>query len=163
MKIADLIKVGKISNFAHGKAVLFKPSSEIDISQLRDVFLIFTDDRVRYVTITNVLRKSGQLYLELLEQDVIEEIMTEKKVTVMIDADDAKQALEDYFDPLGFRIIENGQEYGVVENYFFNSSHYVYEISFGDIQYMIPHVDKYIVDTVNGTIYVQNTQELRDM
>ncbi|MDY6915306.1 MAG: hypothetical protein SVM86_03185, partial [Candidatus Cloacimonadota bacterium] len=86
MQISDLIPIGKLGISLDKKDgfLTFRSKESISLDKLKDIFLVFSDHRVRYVTIDKIAESSKNQF-SILETEVLEEIENVKKVQVMLD------------------------------------------------------------------------------
>ncbi|MDD4154951.1 MAG: hypothetical protein PHY08_00065 [Candidatus Cloacimonetes bacterium] len=162
MEISDLIKIGSLE-FSHNnpKKIILKPKTEFQdfISNLKQVFLIFKDHRVRYVTVNIVeIIDEKQYYLEILDDDVIKEIKQEHSISLCLNEEDIINIdnSNQYFDPIGMKVVWNNQEVAIIENFFFNGAHDVYEIKMNDGKIvLIPDVEAFVTETNLKDCYIK--------
>jgi len=170
MQISDLVAIGKLGNSIDEKGFIsFRKNSNFQQSYLtqKDVFLLFKDHRVRYVSIDKVLCEK-RLKLRFLEADVTEEAADASGVRVALPKSDLVKFNReaDFVDPVGMKIISDKKELGNVIDFFNNSVHDILIVKTTENkEIMIPDVDYYVVnkDKSNKTINVKNIRELLDL
>ena len=170
MQITDLVAIGKLGNSIDENGFIsFKKNSNFQQSYLtkKDVFLLFKDHRVRYVSIDKVINEK-RFKLRFLETDVTEEAADAGGVRVTIpESDLVKFNREaDFVDPVGMKVIFNKKELGNVINFFNNSVYDILIVETGEKkEIMIPDVDKYVIEknAENDTITVKNIDGLMDL
>jgi len=162
MQISDLIPIGQIqtrkSSDGQQKVMLLKLQKEFQhlLTKLGDVFLLFTDHRVRYTKIIftqngqAITSKNKDIEVSFDDEDTLEEILDTGKVQICLD-DDEMSLLEDddtYFDPVGMDVIWGEQSVATIKGFFFNGAHDVYEILLADgKEVLIPDVDEWVIET----------------
>ena len=168
MRISDLIKIGTLGNSIDkdGMVKCNLIPDFIDI-ELRDLFLIFKNEKVRYVSV--VEEQNSKNYRILLDDtEVMKEATQEKGVIIAL----AQEDIEDYFEIKGltrlinYKVFENDQEIGIVINEFDNSAHAVITIQTDDDkEFMVPVVENYIdeIDVDNKLVVVKNIEQLKEL
>jgi len=173
MQISDLIPIGQVqtrkSSDGQQKVMLLKLQKEFQhlLTKIDDVFLLFTDHRVRYTKIIftqNGQTRSKDIEVSFDDEDVIEEILgsgqrsadSEKRtansgrVQVCLDGDALSQIEDDdmYFDPVGMSVICDDEVVATIKGFFFNGAHDVYEILLADgREILFPDVDEWVTET----------------
>jgi len=170
MQITDLVAIGKLGNSIDEKGFIsFRKNSNFQQSYLtkKDVFLLFKDHRVRYVSIDKVINEK-RLKLRFLETDVTEEAADAGSVCVALpESELVKFNREaDFIDPVGMKVVINQKELGNVIDFFNNSVQDILIVKTTENkEIMIPDVDYYVVnkDKNSKMINVKNIRELLDL
>ena len=143
--------------------VMIKPEFRTVFSELEELYLIFNSDRVFYVTISERKIKDKKTWIKLKEDGIAEEQYLHKDVVIAIDAQDteSKGTSLDYL--LGYQAIFADEEFGIIEDFFFNGAQQVLQIvDKNKIEYLVPFVDYYIDTILNnpGCVILKNALEL---
>jgi len=161
MEIADLINIGKLDirkeRGSEQQLLLLKAKEEFEylLGYLSDVFLLFTDYRVRYAKIlfTDLNTQKGKQTggsVTFNDQDLLQELSSEKSVTVCLDEDEIARIddIVGYFDPTGMSVIWNDERVATIKGFFYNGAHDVYELQMVDgKQVLIPDVEAFVIET----------------
>jgi len=148
MEIDDLIQIGRLKINSKKGGLLFTPLPEFKhlYSGLIDVFLIFKDYRVRYGKIDISANKT----VNICDDELFQELHGEEEVIIGIDNEELKkiESENEYFDPVGMKVIYDGAEVATIDNFFFNGAHDVYELLMNDGKIvLIPDVENFVVET----------------
>jgi len=161
MEISDLIHIGKLDirkeRGSEQRTLFLKVAEEFQylLGHLGDVFLLFTDYRVRYAKIlfTDLNTQKGKQTGRCVtfdDEDLLEELKSEKSVTICLD-DDEIARIDDivgYFDPTGMSVIWNSECVGTIKGFFYNGAHDVYELQMTDGKLvLIPDVEAFVIET----------------
>ncbi|MCF7911773.1 MAG: hypothetical protein K9M99_04545 [Candidatus Cloacimonetes bacterium] len=171
MTLDDLVSVGKLGNSNHAPEgyLRFQPNWNFHsyFFDIKDVFLVFTDHRVRYVTIEDV-RVNKFFWIKIKEDDVVQEVIDSRSVQYRIPESMVKNLRfkndENFLN--GMKVIADDQLLGVVTDSFYNGAHYTLIVTQDDEkEFMIPNVDRYIlsIDKQKKIITAHNIQELTDL
>jgi ribosomal 30S subunit maturation factor RimM len=156
MQISDLIQIGKIEvrKIRGGLAteLVFKLDSEFrpTVSRLNDIFLIFTDQRVRYTQMEIKSLSDRKIIVEIPDTDTLSEVLRESNVLVCLDDETLSSIHDDseYFDPVDMSVIWNDQNVGKIAGFFDNGAHDVYEVALADgNSILIPDVPSFVIET----------------
>lgn len=166
MKLSDLVQIGQIGKKIYNDGCIkLKVDNNFKslIKNIRDVFLVFKDNRVRYVTIDKVyLRKNPRI--KFLEKEVMTEIGKSGKVKLMLPEEKTTNQDSEYI--IRFKVIWNNKEIGHVVQVIDNSFQKLLLIKKkNEDEFFIPLVDVYVksVDSKNREIIVKNISELLDL
>jgi len=171
MTLDDLVSVGKLgnSNRAPEGYLRFQPNWNFHtyFFDIKDVFLVFTDYRVRYVTIEDI-RQSKFFWIKIKEDDVVQEVNESRSVQYRIPKSLIKDFRYENDDDFlnGMKVMADNQNIGVVTDSFYNGAHYTLIVTQEDKkEVMIPNVERYIfsIDKVKHLIMAQNIQELLEL
>ncbi len=165
MEIDDLIIVGKLGFSPVIKGwipIKLNPDFQKTQNQITNLFLIFTDHSVRYVTVKKIRFIQNKLYLKVVEPETYFEIQGQNNILMAIDNDTLQYINdEEYYDPIGMTVIFNDQELGKVTDWFNNGAHDVFVITDDkEKEILIPDVEEFImeINTENNHLVVQNIQ-----
>lgn len=163
MEISDLITIGRLGKSIDKNGfITFKPDRIFQPSFLTDVFLIFTDNRVRYVTITETDTQKG-FKIKIDDTEVALEAAIDGRVQVSLPREDIDNLLKSHGTPgfTGMNIIFEKKHIGKVVDVFNNSAYdvLVVELDSGR-ELMIPKVDHYVKKINNNSIFVKNIEGL---
>lgn len=179
MNFSKLISVGKLGLRMHEKGFLLRVNRNFKPAFLKipDVFLVFSDDRVRYVTLAsfyvgnkcfnsqsldeNAVFETSKIYVNFVEKDVYSEITTANKVSLMYEKEALGIVEEEYKDFCDLKVYDNDDYLGKVIEQNFNGEYIVITVLLDDTEIMIPLVDEYFVEIDEDTIQVKNTEQLR--
>lgn len=165
MKITDLIAIGKLGNKLNSKGYIFfriKDNSGSFSLPIKDVFLLFTDHRVRYVTIED--EQDGWILLE--ERDSMREAALDGNVQVML-APEEYQRWNDIaqIEPfLQYQAIENDVTIGIICDYIKRPMQNLFEIEQDNGKtFYVPDSLPYVksIDKVNKMIFFNDLTELK--
>ena len=170
MQITDLVAIGKLGNSIDEKGFIsFRKNSNFQQSYLtqKDIFLLFKDHRVRYVSIDKVISEK-RLKLRFLETEVTEEAAQSGGVRVTLPKSDLVKFHRDadFINPVGMKVVFNKKELGNVIDFFNNSVQDILIVmTTENKEIMIPDVDYYVInkDKSNKMINVRNIRELLDL
>jgi len=167
MKLSDLVKIGTLGN-SIDKEGMIKCNLKADFIEieLRDLFLIFKNNKVRYVS---VIKEDNSRYYRILLDDteVMKEAAEEKGVFIALPQNEIKVFSENYHNNLiNYKVFCNNDEIGIVVDELDNSAQTVITIQTKDGKdFMIPVVDKYVtqIDTDNKFIFTKEIEELQTL
>ena len=164
MKISDLYPVAKLAHKFDEQGfikIIFNKDIEGFFEKFRDIFLLFKDYKVRYVTIEDVKYDHG-FKIRLLEKEINGEIVEDGKVKVCLEAKDVPNLSESLlytdFDVYGGKN-HIGKIIAVLENKLQNV--FLIELKTGK-EITIPDVDNFVdeLDIPNRIIHIKNYEEL---
>jgi len=171
MTLDDLVTIGKLgnSNKAHPGYLRLKPdwNFQIFFLDIKNIFLVFPDHRVRYVTIEEVI-KNKFFWIKIAELDVIEEIKEVRSVKYCLPADEINSARfsheDDFF--VGMKVSYNDKIIGSVIDSYNNGAHnnLVVDLYNGNSM-QIPQVDRYIINVNRSErlLKVENIEGLMEL
>jgi len=162
IQLKDLIPIARLTGLTDDGCLVLKTykNFEDDFLKIQDLFLIFKDNRVRIVTLTDV-KVSKAIHIKIKEIDVLEEMTNPDEVKVCMAPDDVEAITnEDEEDtPLGKDAVFNEAVIGKVTDWFDNTAHDVLVIVLkNESEIMVPDVDYYVVDETEDTVILQNIE-----
>ena len=169
MKLTDLIPIGNLSAVLNSDGLVsFKPNRNFidEFLDIVDVFVVFTDNRVRYLTIEQVLHNKNKILLKFLEDEVFDEIAESTGVKLMLDPETASKYDYDYYNYNGMKVVFEDQTIGEVVDSFYNSQYMIFSVVDGENkEILIPNVEAYIlnIDFEKRVIYVHSIDLLKDI
>lgn len=160
MTVSDLVAIGRLGNridqFGY---ISFNVFPDFKHLNLEDIFLFFTDNRVRYVTI---LDKDKHGFL-LDDQDSVSEAALDGNVQIMLPLSEVTKYLQNSRH-IGKKVIFEQKEVGVVFDSFENGAQEVLEIrSLEGKEFMVPLVEIYLEKNDSDTIWLKNISELMEL
>ncbi|HPM00858.1 MAG TPA: hypothetical protein PK816_01770 [Candidatus Cloacimonadota bacterium] len=168
MDIDDLIVIGKLGFGQIVKdwvPVRLNPDFQNSITQFNHLFVIFTDHRVRYVTVKKAKLIQGKWYIKFAEPELMLEMNGQTNMLIAIDTEELSVIDdEDYYEPVGMKVISQDEEVGVIIDWFSNNAQDIFVVK--DIEgneIMIPDVPYYVekTDIENQVIYVRNIEQFK--
>ncbi len=160
----EYLYLGKIVN-THGIKGEIRIISDFDKKDLvfKKNFPIYIGGRYKKEIIETYRIHKNYDMVTLKEINDINEVIKYKGLNVYIDRNDLDLKEDEYVldDLLGFKIISENNEYGVIEDVIKNKNQILLSIKF-EKHYYIPYNSNYIkeVDLKNKTIYVSHAKEL---
>jgi ribosomal 30S subunit maturation factor RimM len=168
MKISELIKIGTLGNSIDKAGFIrFKLYPEFVDIDLENLFLIFKDNKVRYVSVVQEDNNRGSRFL-LDDTEVMTEAAEERNVFIALTAEEiAQQKSSEVLSNLrSFKVIETDKLIGEVAEVLDNGFQklIVVKKNEGD-EFMIPWVEHYIteIDLPQKQIIVADIGELIDL
>lgn len=170
MTIEDLIPIGKLSKTHRNdpEFLLFKPAKnfESDYLEIKDIFLLFKDNSVRYVTVESV-REDKNIWIQLQEKDVIQEVIAASSALICLGNDDLESSEGNQNRAVsGMKVICEDEIIAEVINIENFGAHDVITIKDIDgIEYMIPDVEDFVIqkDFSANTLTVKNIQQFKEI
>jgi ribosomal 30S subunit maturation factor RimM len=167
MQISDLIPIGKlgIPSSKKDNLLVFRSKQKISLENIKDIFLVFPDHRVRYVTIDKVTGSKKNQF-SILETEVIAEMKNMRNVTVMLDPENWNKSVTDHpGDLLHFEVEYNGKIIGKVINLIRNPGQTVFNIKCKHHEFMVPNVPEYVfhINEERRCLILQNIEELLEL
>ena len=168
MQISDLIPIGKLGNSIDKNGFIsFKKNRNFQpfYLDLKDLFLVFTDHRVRYVTIDKVIG-GNKLKIRFEETEVTKEAAEHGKVQVMLSDEDMEEVLakHDSESDIGKYVIFQNQNIGFVVDILITPAHNILIVVLSDeTEIMIPDVEFYISKKDKQNIFVKNIEGLLEL
>jgi ribosomal 30S subunit maturation factor RimM len=153
MEISDLIYIGQLKVHTSSKKpyIVLRKEYQHLLAKLTNIFLIFKDHRVRFVSIDlQKIIKEDRATVTINDTDVLKEVSNHESVRVCLDESEINDLDDDsiYYDPVSMRVIYEGEDVGEICHFFFNGAHYVYELKMNDgKEVLIPDVERYVIET----------------
>lgn len=162
MQISDLIAIGKLGKSVNKQGyipcLIYKDFQQLN---LENVFLLFTDDRVRYVTIVDMDSKNC---LKIDDEEILLEAALDGNVQVMLAEADIGKTKSDADLLIGRSVRFQAESIGKVADSFFNGAHEVLEIvDQHNKTFMVPVVEAYVEKIEADVIYLKNINGLLDL
>ena len=161
MQIEDLVAIGKLGNSLDRNGFIsIKKAANIELSFFKKIFLLFTDNRVRYVEVIDLDTSKG-IKVRIDDEEIAAEAAYDGNVQIMLPKKDIDQFQKenDIIDLVGISVIFRDEVLGKITEVFFNGAHDV--ISFEDyrgIEVMIPLVDAYVIKIEDNSIIMKNIE-----
>ena len=152
MQISDLVAIGKLGKSIDSNGVIpFKNYKNSHLFFLKNVFLVFTDNRVRYVTVTEIDSKTS-IKIKIDDEDILTDAIQDGNVSVMLAPEYINEMLHEQEDEglIGMKVFFRNRQLGIVVESFFNGAQEVITIECGDgKEILVPLVDVYVekIDT----------------
>ncbi|MDO9578025.1 MAG: hypothetical protein Q7J16_09080 [Candidatus Cloacimonadales bacterium] len=161
MQISDLVAIGKLGKSIDSNGFIpFKEYRNFHLFFLEDIFLLFTDNRVRYVTVTEIDSKTS-IKLKIDAEDILADAAQDGNVTVMLPQEDIDQMTNELSgeDLSGMKVFFQDRLLGIVVESFFNGAQEVITIESKDgKEIMVPLVDAYVVEIDEEKIVLKNIE-----
>ncbi|MCB5269937.1 MAG: hypothetical protein PHU99_03940 [Candidatus Cloacimonetes bacterium] len=141
--------------------VMIKPQYRGDFDHTDDIYLIFEEDRVFYVTISDRKERDKRILVKFAEDGVAAERKLHREAVIAID--DTAFEPEDDEALLGRDVVLDGQLLGCVVDVFFNGAQDVLVLATDlDSELMIPYVDHYVLPPRKDSdvLHLKNMEEL---
>lgn len=170
MTIDDLVPLGKLSRSKRSdkEFLLFQPMQnfEPEFFKNKDIFLLFKDHSVRYVTIEDI-SEDRNIWLKIEEKDVIKEVIDAGSAMICKPADE----IDDHFSEkdrvlTGMKIICDGKLVASVSAVEYYGAHdVIHAVDNDGKEFMIPDVPDYVVkkDYDDLEITVKNIEQFREL
>lgn len=168
MELEDLIIIGKLGFNDIVKdwiPIRLNPDFLPYLEKLKQAFLIYTDHRVRYITVSKSKFIQGKWYLKIKEPEAYLEFKNLGSVDLAIETL-TEDSDEDYYSPVGMEVFFNDQTIGKIIDWFDNGAHDVFVIQDHDgKEILIPDVKEFIQDIniQENRIIAQNIQAFLDL
>ncbi len=167
MRISDLYQIGRLGNFINEDGYIqFKKddSFQPDYLSINDFFLIFSKNRVRFVTKEHIIESDRKILIKFKEPELLPDLAGQK-VKVCLSKKDINfiQAGTDYINTNGFNVMFKQQLIGVVVDFFDNGAHGVIVVkNVNEKEFMIPFIDIYIskISEERRLVFVQDVEDL---
>jgi len=170
MEISDLVGIGRLGRlepdgFYH---VQFSQSYKSVLTRLQECFLIFSSNRVFYVTVVETKTVGQRSYLRFKEDGINEECKKTAKVIVALAEDDLQNVVteEDDRNLTGFKVHFQDSILGEVSDVMLNPMQSVLIITLNDgRELLVPNVSHYVdnIDRQLKMIFLQNLELLLEV
>jgi ribosomal 30S subunit maturation factor RimM len=140
--------------------VMIRPEYKEAFDHMVELYLIFEENRVFYVTISDRKQCEKKTWVRFAEDGIAEERKLHRE-TILAIADDPEE--EDQDSLLGLDVVYQDKLLGCVVDVFFNGAQDVLVISTAlDTELMVPYVEHYLAEPVAGSdvIYLNNMDDL---
>lgn len=164
MQISDLVAIGKLGKLIDENGFIpFKPNKNFHLNLLENIFLVFKDNSVRYVTVEKLINSNR---IKIDDSETAKTAADEGNVRVMlpkIEIDTYKKQLN-FDDQVGKKIIFNSKSIGEVVDIINNS---VYELLICNLndgkELIIPLLDNFVLEINDEDISVINIEGLMEI
>lgn len=162
MTAPHLIGIGRLGgNDSEGwHHVMIKPEYKAGFAHMVNLYLIFAEDRVFYVTISDRKQCEKKTWVRFAEDGIAEERKLHREVLLAIE-DEEPEADED--ELIGRDVVYQGSLLGCVVDTFFNGAQDVLVISTAlDTELMVPVVEHYLPELpeAQAVIFLNNIEDL---
>lgn len=163
MQLKDLIPIARLTGVTDDGYLVLKTykNFEDDFLKIQDLFLVFKDNRVRFVTLIDV-KVSKAYHVKIKEIDVLEEMTNPDEVKICMAPDDVDAITneDDEDTPLGKDAVFKDIVIGKITDWFDNSAHDVLVIVLkNESEIMVPDVDSYVIEETDEAIIFQNIDD----
>lgn len=162
MQISDLVAIGTLGNSIDEKGFLsFHDQGKIDFEKLNNVFLIFTDHRVRYVSIIDKAQKKEKK-LRIDDKEIAMETVKMGGAEIALPYWELPQTDQEKL--VGKSIFFQKKKLGNVINLIKSNKQTTLIISNEkDQEIMIPYVEYYIDTVTDDVIIIKNAESLLEI
>lgn len=162
MAAPELIRIARVGGAEEDGwyRVLVKAGYAPLLHRISDVYLIFEENRVFYVTISDRKEEGKKTWLRFAEDGIDTERRLHKEVSLAIDSDLDDSSDDDELS--GRDVVYKDSLLGIVVDSYFNGAQDVLIIATdGELEIMIPYVEHYIQsDSYPDAIILRNVDEL---
>lgn len=140
--------------------VMIRPEYKAGFAHMVNLYLIFEENRVFYVTISDRKECDKKTWVRFAEDGIAEERKLHRE-TILAIAEVPEEDDEDSL--LGLDVVYQDSLLGCVVDVFFNGAQDVLVISTPlDTELMVPHVEHYLADPISGSdvIFLKNMEDL---
>ncbi|MCF7792609.1 MAG: hypothetical protein K9N09_02075 [Candidatus Cloacimonetes bacterium] len=159
MLISDLVAIGKLGKSISKKGFIpFKEFHNFQQYYLQDVFLLFTDYRVRYVSIVDIDDRNN---IKLDDKEIMQEAALDGNVQLMLPQEDIERFQQENDLPVfvGKQVYFQQKCIGKVIDSFFNGAQEILEIEdFDGKLFMVPVVEKYLDQMEESKIFLKDIE-----
>ena len=142
--------------------VMIKPEYREGFDHTADLYLIFEENRVFYVTISDRKQSEKKTWVRFAEDGIAEERKLHREVFLAIEDEEIQDDDED--ELLGLDVVYQGQLLGCVVDTFFNGAQDVLVIATDlDTEILVPLVEHYMPvppAESQGVIFLENMEDL---
>lgn len=170
MEISDLVRIGRLGRlepdgFYH---VQFSQPYKAILNRIHECFLIFSSNRVFFVTVVETKTVCQRHYLRFKEDGIAEECNTVPKVFVAMSEDDLEGFTDDddVTSLFGFKVHYQDSIIGEVTDAMINPMQSVLVVTLEEArELLVPNVEHYIfsIDRQSRIIYMQNLELLIEL
>lgn len=163
MATPHLIGIGRLGgvNSDGWHHVMIKPEYKDGFDHRSDLYLIFEENRVFYVTISDRKQSEKKTWVRFAEDGIAEERKLHREVYLAIEDEEIQ---EDEETLIGLDVAYQGSLLGCVVDTFFNGAQDVLVIATEwDIEILVPLVDHYMPvppAETQGVVFLENMEDL---
>ncbi len=164
MKITDLYQVATLGNKIDEEGffkITFTHKIDFFFDKFKDIFLIFKDHSVRYVTIDKV-KCNRSCKIKILEAELNEDIIADGKVKVCLEKKDIPNLPADILF-VGFKVYSDSEYLGEITDVMYAKFNEIFVIALkSGKEITLPNVEHFIrnIDKDANRIYIRNYEEL---
>lgn len=141
--------------------VMIKPEYRSGFDHIADLYLIFEENRVFYVTISDRKQSEKKTWVRFAEDGIAEERKLHREVFLAIEDEETP---DDEYELIGLDVVHQGCLLGCVVDTFYNGAQDVLVISTGlDTEILVPLVDYYMPvppAESQGVVFLENMEDL---
>ncbi|MCB5264989.1 MAG: hypothetical protein LHW41_01925 [Candidatus Cloacimonetes bacterium] len=141
--------------------VMIKPEFREGFDHAVDLYLIFEENRVFYVTISDRKQSEKKTWVRFAEDGIAEERKLHREVFLAIEDEEVQQ---DEDELLGLDVVYQGSLLGCVVDMFYNGAQDVLVISTAlDTEILVPLVEHYLPllpAETQGVVFLENMEDL---
>jgi len=170
MEISDLVGIGRLGRlesdgFYH---VQFSQPYKSVLNQLQDCFLIFSSNRVFYVTVAETKVFGKHAYLRFKEDGIAEEVTKYANVVIALPEEDLSDSEEEkgLSSLYGYKVRFQNTDIGSISHAIVNPMQAVFSIELNDgRELLVPNVEHYIsrIDKKSKKVFLQNIEQLLEI
>lgn len=168
MQISDLIPIGRLGSKVDKEGFIpFHANAgfQCDLINIDEFFLIFKDNRVKFVTLLAV-DDTRQTRIKLAETDVTAEAARENNVLVFLPRQQLKKLMGENTEvaEMGMTAWFNNEPVGELIDIFDNGAHEVLVFAGKEgREFLVPDVEYFVEGIREGIILLRNIEELLDL
>ncbi len=163
MATPHLIGIGRLGGVGSQgwHHVMIKPEFRDGFDHMTDLYLIFEENRVFYVTISDRKQSEKKTWVKFAEDGIAEERKLHREVFLAIEDEELQ---EDEDELLGLDVVYQGSLLGCVVDVFYNGAQDVLVIATDlDTEILVPMVEHYLPmlpAETQGVIFLENMEDL---
>lgn len=167
IQLKDLIPIARLTGVTDDGYLVLKTykNFEDEFLKIQDLFLVFKDNRVRFVTLKD-MKVAKTIHIKIKEIDVLEEMTNPDTVQICMASDDVDAITNeaDVDTPLGKDAVFNETVIGKITDWFDNSAHDVLVIVLkNESEIMVPDVDSYVIEETDEAVVFQNIDDFLNL
>jgi len=170
MEFSDLVGIGRLGRlepdgFYH---VQSSQSNKSLLNRIQECFLIFSSNRVFFVTVAETKTVGQRIYLRFREDGIAEESKKHANVTIALAEEDLR-GFDDNSEAVsvtGYRVHFEDKVIGMVADVMINPMQSVLIIDLEDgRELLVPNVTHYVqaIDNTHKTVFLQNIELLLEV